>query len=119
MKKEQVKGRITQAKGKIKEAVGKVFGNHDLEQDGNSQKIIGKVQAGVGDYQEDVKHASLQSLGSNGRGSDWYRGHMKVDAGVSHPINPHRRIKRVYSLNPYLFAIAPTEFSLGCIVFIE
>lgn len=74
MNKEQVQGRITQAKGKIKEAVGKVFGNHDLEQNGNAQKTIGKVQAGVGDYQEDIKHASLQSLGRVGRGADLHRG---------------------------------------------
>jgi len=32
------------AKGQIKETVGKVVGNHDLEAEGNIEKLDGKIQ---------------------------------------------------------------------------
>lgn len=55
MNKDQTQGRIRQAKGTVKEVVGKVFGNEDLAQEGKVQKIGGKVQARVGDLQDDVR----------------------------------------------------------------
>ncbi|HYN77185.1 MAG TPA: CsbD family protein [Lamprocystis sp. (in: g-proteobacteria)] len=57
MNKEQVKGRFEEAKGAVKEVAGKVVGNEDLEAEGNLQKNVGKVQAGVADLREDVKKA--------------------------------------------------------------
>jgi uncharacterized protein YjbJ (UPF0337 family) len=55
MNKDQVKGRVEEAKGKVKEVAGHVVGNKDLELEGNVQKNVGKVQAGIGDLKEDVK----------------------------------------------------------------
>jgi len=57
MNKDQVKGRIEEAKGTVKEVTGKVVGDEELEAEGNVQKNIGKVQAGVGDLKEDIKKA--------------------------------------------------------------
>jgi uncharacterized protein YjbJ (UPF0337 family) len=57
MNKDQVKGRIEEAKGKVKEVAGKVVGDEEMEAEGNIQKNIGKVQAGVGDLREDIKKA--------------------------------------------------------------
>ncbi|CRI67243.1 conserved hypothetical protein [Thiocapsa sp. KS1] len=55
MNKDQVKGRYEEAKGKVKEVAGNVSGDKELEVEGNIQKNIGKVQAGVGDLKEDIK----------------------------------------------------------------
>ncbi len=55
MNKDQVKGRYEAAKGKVKEVTGNVVGDKGLEIEGNIQKNIGKVQAGVGDIKEDIK----------------------------------------------------------------
>ena len=57
MNKDQVKGRIEEAKGKAKEVVGKVVGNKELEQKGQIQTGVGKVEAGYGDLKHDVKKA--------------------------------------------------------------
>lgn len=57
MNKDQIKGRIEEAKGKVKEVTGKVVGDEEMEAEGNIQKNIGKVQAGVGDLREDIKKA--------------------------------------------------------------
>ncbi len=58
MNKEQVKGRVEEAKGKVKEVAGHVVGNKDLELEGNIQKNVGKVRAGVGDVEEEIKKGS-------------------------------------------------------------
>jgi uncharacterized protein YjbJ (UPF0337 family) len=58
MNKDQVKGRAEEAKGKVKEVAGHMVGNKDLELEGNIQKNVGKVQAGIGDVKEKVKDAS-------------------------------------------------------------
>jgi hypothetical protein len=55
MNKDQVKGRVEEVKGKVKEVTGQVVGNKSLEAEGNIQKNIGKVQAGLGDMKSEVK----------------------------------------------------------------
>lgn len=55
MNKDQVEGRYEEAKGKVKEVAGNVAGDKELEVEGNIQKNLGKVQAGVGDVKEDIK----------------------------------------------------------------
>ena len=55
MNKDQVKGRYEEAKGKVKEVAGNIAGDTELEIEGNIQKNLGKVQAGVGDVKEDIK----------------------------------------------------------------
>jgi uncharacterized protein YjbJ (UPF0337 family) len=55
MNKEQVKSRVEEAKGKVKEVAGHVVGNKDLELEGNVQKNLGKVLAGFGDVEEEIK----------------------------------------------------------------
>ena len=57
MNKDQVEGRIDQVKGAIKEATGKVVGNDHLKAEGHADKIVGKVQADVGDAKETIKDA--------------------------------------------------------------
>ncbi|CDH45190.1 MAG: CsbD family protein [Candidatus Competibacteraceae bacterium] len=58
MNKQQVKGRYEEAKGKMKEVVGHITGNDDLEAEGKLQKDAGKVQAGVGDVEAEIKQDS-------------------------------------------------------------
>ncbi|PZN78717.1 MAG: CsbD family protein [Candidatus Methylumidiphilus alinenensis] len=55
MNKEQVKGRIEEVKGKAKEVAGEILDDDELEAEGNVQKHVGKVQAGLGDLKEDIK----------------------------------------------------------------
>ena len=57
MNKDQVKGRIKEAKGTVKEVTGNIVGNKTLEEKGKVQKIVGKVQAGLGDLKDDLKKA--------------------------------------------------------------
>lgn len=47
--KHQVKGRVKMAKGAIKENTGRIVGSKRLQVKGNIQKMIGKVQAKLGD----------------------------------------------------------------------
>jgi uncharacterized protein YjbJ (UPF0337 family) len=58
MNKDQAEGRIEEAQGKLKEVAGRITGDKDLEVKGTIQKIGGKVQAGYGDFKEDVKRLS-------------------------------------------------------------
>lgn len=58
MNKDQAKGRVKVVKGKAKEVAGKVIGDKALEQEGQVQNIVGKVQAGFGDLKEDIKKSS-------------------------------------------------------------
>ncbi len=55
MNKDQVKGRIKEAQGKVKEVTGKIVGSKHLEEKGFVQKTVGEVQAGFGDFKEDLK----------------------------------------------------------------
>lgn len=55
MNKEQVKGRVEEAKGKVKEVAGRILGDDNMEAEGNIEKNVGKVRAGVGDAKEDIK----------------------------------------------------------------
>ncbi len=57
MNKDQVEGRIDQVKGAIKETTGKVVGNDKLTAEGHADKVVGKVQADVGDAKETIKDA--------------------------------------------------------------
>jgi uncharacterized protein YjbJ (UPF0337 family) len=49
MNRDQVKGRIKEAEGKVKEVTGKIVGNKSLEERGQIQQIVGRVQARFGD----------------------------------------------------------------------
>jgi uncharacterized protein YjbJ (UPF0337 family) len=55
MNKDQIKGRVEEAKGKVKEATGKILDDDDMELEGNVQKNVGKVRAGFGDLNDDIK----------------------------------------------------------------
>lgn len=55
MNKDQIKGRTDQARGQIKETTGKVVGNENLEEEGKSQKVFGRVQSGFGNLKERLK----------------------------------------------------------------
>jgi uncharacterized protein YjbJ (UPF0337 family) len=52
--KHQVRGRVKMAKGAIKETTGRIVGNQRLQVKGNIQKMIGKVQAKLGDIKARV-----------------------------------------------------------------
>ena len=58
MNKQQVTGRYEEAKGKVKEVAGHVVGNEELEIEGKLQKEAGKVQAGIGDVEAEIKKDS-------------------------------------------------------------
>jgi uncharacterized protein YjbJ (UPF0337 family) len=55
MNKKQVTGRYEEAKGKVKELAGHAVGNKTLEAKGKVQKNAGKMQAGVGDIEAEIK----------------------------------------------------------------
>ena len=48
MDKDRIKGSAEQAKGSIKQAAGKVVGDKKLEDEGNAEKTVGKVQNAIG-----------------------------------------------------------------------
>lgn len=50
--KDKVEGAAHELKGAIKEKAGKVVGNPNLEDEGNAEKIGGKVQKKVGDVEK-------------------------------------------------------------------
>jgi uncharacterized protein YjbJ (UPF0337 family) len=55
MNKDQVKGRAEEAKGKVKEVAGNIFGDDEMELEGNLEMNVGKVKAGFGDLKDDIK----------------------------------------------------------------
>lgn len=57
MNKHQVTGRIEEAKGTVKEAMGALLDDKKMEQEGNMQKNLGKVEAGAADLKENVKNS--------------------------------------------------------------
>lgn len=56
MNKDQIKGRIKETKGKVKEVTGKIISNKYMEEKGQAQTSIGKVQAGYGDLKDNLKN---------------------------------------------------------------
>lgn len=54
MNKDQFKGRVKQAKGRIREINGKPTRDRALEKKGRYQKIGSRIQAGYGDFGDDV-----------------------------------------------------------------
>ncbi|HEY9234708.1 MULTISPECIES: CsbD family protein [Phenylobacterium] len=57
MHKDTVKGAAKQTAGSVKQAVGKASGNRRLEAEGAREKIVGKVQKGVGDLKDAARDA--------------------------------------------------------------
>jgi hypothetical protein len=73
---------------------------------GKSQEtIVKKIQVNVGRCKGYAINKTLLSSDSN--------------IGVKYPRKPCHRVTQSYNSNLHLFAAAPTETSLGCIVFIE
>jgi uncharacterized protein YjbJ (UPF0337 family) len=50
--KDQAKGAAHEVKGKIKEKVGRVINNPELEEEGQDEKTVGKVQKKVGQIEK-------------------------------------------------------------------
>jgi uncharacterized protein YjbJ (UPF0337 family) len=50
--KDQVKGEFHEVKGKVKEKAGQVINNPDLESEGQSENLAGKVQKKVGKIED-------------------------------------------------------------------
>jgi uncharacterized protein YjbJ (UPF0337 family) len=46
--KDQIKGKAHEIKGKVKEAAGRAAEDPELEEDGQTEKVAGKVQGKVG-----------------------------------------------------------------------
>ena len=46
--KDQAAGKVLAVKGKIKEKAGQISGNQDLEDDGTTDRVIGKAREVVG-----------------------------------------------------------------------
>jgi len=51
---DNVEGKMHRAKGKTKEVVGKLVGNRNLEAEGTSENLGGKVQENVGKVKKAV-----------------------------------------------------------------
>jgi uncharacterized protein YjbJ (UPF0337 family) len=49
---DQAKGKLHEVKGDIKEKVGKLTNNPDLEAEGQSEKLVGKVQKKIGQIEK-------------------------------------------------------------------
>jgi uncharacterized protein YjbJ (UPF0337 family) len=49
---DQIEGKIHEVKGKIKQAAGQAVGNPDVEADGQSENLAGKVQKKVGQVEK-------------------------------------------------------------------
>ena len=50
--KDQIEGAIHEAKGKVKETAGQAIGNPDLEIEGKTENLGGKVQKKVGQVEQ-------------------------------------------------------------------
>lgn len=55
MNRDQFKGRIKQAKGRVREISGKLSRDKLLEKKGRAQSIGGRIQAGYGDFKDDIQ----------------------------------------------------------------
>jgi uncharacterized protein YjbJ (UPF0337 family) len=49
---DKIKGEFHEAKGKVKEKAGQIVNNPDLESEGKSENLAGKVQKKVGQIKE-------------------------------------------------------------------
>ncbi len=58
MNEDQVKGRVKEAEGKVMEIAGRIIGNKSLEEKGKAIKAVGKIQAGNGDQQSELRKGS-------------------------------------------------------------
>ena len=52
---DKVKGHFHEVKGKVKEKVGHAINNPNLETEGSSEKLGGKIQKKVGDIEKVVE----------------------------------------------------------------
>lgn len=52
MHKDQIKGAAKDAAGSVKEGVGKAIGNDRMAAEGAAERVVGKVQKGVGDLKD-------------------------------------------------------------------
>ncbi len=57
MDKNRIEGSIKEIKGAAKEAVGKVVGDAKLQNDGKTEKAVGKIQNAVGGLSDAVSDA--------------------------------------------------------------
>jgi uncharacterized protein YjbJ (UPF0337 family) len=55
MDKDRIKGSAQQAKGAVKEVAGKIAGDAELEAEGKSDKVAGKVQNAVGGLKDSLR----------------------------------------------------------------
>ncbi len=55
MYRDQFKGRTKEVKGRVREISGKLFRDKLLVKKGQSQKIGGRMQAGYGDFRDDIQ----------------------------------------------------------------
>lgn len=54
-KKDKIKGTFHEVKGKVKETAGQVINNPDLESEGHSENLAGKVQKKLGQIEDVLK----------------------------------------------------------------
>jgi uncharacterized protein YjbJ (UPF0337 family) len=58
MDKNRIAGSIKEVKGTAKEAVGKAIGDAKLQNDGKTDKAVGKIQNAVGGLSDAVRDAA-------------------------------------------------------------
>lgn len=56
--KDKVQGTIHEAKGALKEKIGHTLKNHDLEAEGNEEKVDGEIQKKVGKVEKAIEKAT-------------------------------------------------------------
>ncbi|HEX7889600.1 MAG TPA: CsbD family protein [Ramlibacter sp.] len=61
MNKHQVKGMANRATGEIKQQVGRMTGDTTLEARGHAREAKGRLQQGLGDAKEAVRHEERES----------------------------------------------------------
>ena len=71
MNRDQFKVRIKQTKGRVREISGKLFRERLLKKKGWAQKIGGRIQAGYGDFNDDIQ--SYNDLENDIRGYGDFR----------------------------------------------
>ena len=55
MDKDRIKGSAEQAKGAVKEAAGKLLGDKKLENEGKTDKAVGKMQNAIGGFKDTLR----------------------------------------------------------------
>lgn len=51
----QLRGRLSQVSGKVKEMTGRLFRNKAIGAKGRAQQTGGRIQAGYGDFKDDLQ----------------------------------------------------------------